>query len=45
MGFARVKAIRCSGRQLCPVKDIHIVEVDLGAYDDLLESSREVANG
>lgn len=44
--FERVKTILYSGRQLCAVKDIHIPQVDLGTYDDLLESSSKgVANG
>jgi len=35
-----------SGQGFCPVKELRILQVDLGTYDDLLESSsKEVANG
>jgi hypothetical protein len=41
-----VKEKICSGKGFCPVKEVRILQVDLGTYDDLLESSsKEVANG
>jgi hypothetical protein len=41
-----VKEKLLSDNQICIERQVEIAEVDLGAYDDLLESSRkEVANG
>jgi len=44
--YMTVKDKMCSGQIFCSTKDVHILKVDLIAYDALLEQgSREVANG
>lgn len=44
--YTKVKNKMYSGQTFCSAKDVHILKVDLVAYDALLgQSSREVANG
>jgi hypothetical protein len=44
--YTKVKDKMCSGQTFCNAKNVHILKVDLIAYDALLEqSSKEVANG
>jgi len=46
INFEAVKEKLLSDNQICIERQVEIAEVDLGTYDDLLESSRkEVANG
>jgi len=46
ISFEAVKEKLLSDNQICSERQVEIAEVDLGTYDDLLESSRkEVANG